>query len=143
MARIILGIYIFLDNFEVACNTDGIFKSSSQSTFTKFEDLAKGQLLTSKQLSVQWILGYAKIEENELTNQKAKKYTKLLLITRLSLHQSMSNTKRIIKKMKNIKWQLGLQKRIFFRAAQIYIKFSLKLTSSLKFFIKLRSKKEF
>ena len=53
MARVAPGIHICLDNPGVACNADGIPKSSSQKAFRQFRDVAKGWLQTGKELTVQ------------------------------------------------------------------------------------------
>lgn len=86
IARVVSGIHICLDNLKVAYNTGEISKSSNQSAFRQFKDLAKGWLQTSKELIIQWIPGYAKYEKNKLANQKAKKYTKLSSVIGLNLH---------------------------------------------------------
>lgn len=44
IARVAPRIHICQKNLEMACNVGGIFKSSSQSAFRQFRDLAKDWL---------------------------------------------------------------------------------------------------
>lgn len=63
MAKIVFGIYICLENFKIVCNVGKISKNSSQSAFKQFKNLVKGLSQTDKELTVQWILSYTKIEK--------------------------------------------------------------------------------
>ena len=104
MARVAPGIHIYSDNLGVARNAGEISRSSSPKAFRQFRDLAKDWLQTGKELTVQWVPGYAGIERNELANQEAKKYAKRPPVAGLNLYQSISSAKRKIRMMRDINW---------------------------------------
>ncbi len=140
IARAASEIHICLDNLRVAQNADVITKSSSQKAFRQFRDPAKSWLQTGKELTVQRVPRHIGIGGNELADQKAKKYAKRSSVAGLNLHQSIRNTRRKIRMIKDTNWQLEWQKETFSERAKTYMELNLKPTSNTKSLPELRLK---
>lgn len=61
-------------------------------------------------MTIQQIFDHTEIEKNEIANKKAKKQAKLLPFPQARKVQTLSNTKKRIKKSKDNAWQIEWQR---------------------------------
>ena len=132
MARVASGIHICLDNLSVARDAGNTTKGSSQAAFKKFRDAAKGWLQSGKRMTVQWIPSHTGIEGNEIADQEAKKYAKVLPTPLTQAVQTLAHAKRVIRSGKDKAWQQEWEAGDFSGAGKSYQKLGLRPSTKIK-----------
>ncbi len=88
----------------MAQNAGSVPNGSSQGTFQRFRDFAKGWLNSGRRLTVQWIPGHSGILGNEIADIEAKRQAKMSSAANNQVFQTLSSRKSHIRGQKDKGW---------------------------------------